>query len=204
MVNERDEPWDGMNGTTMVKAEDIIIGTVPGEAYGYKRWTLPVGVDIRVERLERSENYETVDHRTVTRPISFAISTHVWNPKRDDHAGGGDGMREGPIADVLANGKIADEFTRQDLSDLIAWTRQHHLNDMKAGCVHQTPVWPPEGSTENPTYYAMDHTPKCPVNGKGWGYHGWLIEPLPFGLVDQIVTLVRKSGADYTGLAVKG
>src|SRR4051812_6191369 len=79
---------EGLNGEPVFAAEDVPVGRVAGSDYGYKR-NLLVTVSVSMEELTRQDVYETTTHDKVTRPLSFSITTGVWNPNRSDVISGG-------------------------------------------------------------------------------------------------------------------
>ena len=172
----------GLNGETAFKVEDVLVGYVPGEAYGYQR-KLQVTVSVRMEWLDRQDEYETVDHESVIRPLDFAITTSVWQPSRHDIVQGGATVE--PLQEVLQSGDFAagwDARKVQTLLDLAPW----HLNSATAGCAHQAVIYAPDRyGREAPS---LDLTPPCPVTGYRYG-HAWLIRPLPDGFLPQVQVL---------------
>lgn len=165
----------GLNGETAFKAEGVLVGYTPGEAYGYKR-KLQVTVSVRMEWLDRQDEYETVDHEAAIRPLDFAITTDVWQPGHGDIVSGGATVE--PLREVLQSGDYApgwDAGKVQTLLDLAPW----HLNGMTAGCAHQTPVLDSNGRPD------LDATEPCPLTGYRYG-HAWLVRLLPDGFDQQI------------------
>lgn len=170
--------FNGMNGTIMLNIPDspgLWIGTVSGEDYGYKR-RLSVSVEMRIEREERSEFYQTTTHETVTRPLSFALTSAVWTPNKSDWVSGGATVE--PIREVAAQGHLNTAFTPEQLTELADLGERWHLNTMRAGCAHQERAVDPDGNALTATGYALDNTPPCPLTGYRYG-SSWLVEPLP-------------------------
>jgi hypothetical protein len=150
----------GMNGITVMKINDLTVGRVSGESFGYRN-SLRLTVDIRVESLNRQDAYSTTDHRKLTtRPLSFALSWGIWT---------GQHMVSGGQLDPseLTVTKYADGMTPAMLSGLINLHKRYHLNYMQAGCIHQNGA-----GTE------------CPA---GYRYgSAWLVEELPAGFMDAL------------------
>jgi hypothetical protein len=89
----------------------LSLGTVPGEAYGYKR-RLPVTVDVAI-----SDGPEP----------RLSICGNVWRPDRKDILGSGQNHEE--IAALFPDDPRVQRIVK-------VW-RRWHLNDMRAGCEHQ-------------------------------------------------------------------
>ena len=172
---------DGLNGETAFKAEDVLIGQVDGEPYGYKR-ALDVTVSVRMEWLTRQDTYETTAHEHVSRPLDFAITTAVWQPPRYDRDMISGGATVEPLRHLVkyAPGWDAGKVAR--LAELDAY----HLNGMTAGCDHVTPVM--ETDRYGRTVASLDLTPACPVTGYRYG-HAWLVRELPPGFLDEVRAL---------------
>lgn len=179
----------GLNGETVFKAEDVLVGYVPGEPYGYQR-NLRVTVEVRMEALDRQDSYETTGHGPgfnangeeitvhpqVTRPLDFSITTSVWRPDLRDTVSGGATVE--PLREVLQSGWYADGWDAQKVSallDLAPW----HLNAMSAGCDLQTPVLDANG------HPSLDRTEPCPITGYKYG-HAWLVRVLPDGFLNTV------------------
>jgi hypothetical protein len=192
--------FNGLNGTILVNASStpgVTVGYVPGGPYGYKV-KLRVTVEVRLERLERSDSYETTTHEQVAAPLDFALTTAVWQPptrtrERDIVMGG---ATIETLVDVLEHGELAPGFTREKVERLIEMFEKHHLNSLRAGCAHQTMAIDPDGSPLDRTSYALDHTPACPVTGYRWG-RSWLLEPLPAGFLRELVGMF--TGPEFEG-----
>lgn len=160
----------GLNGETVLDREDVLVGTVSGEEYGYKR-NLRVTVSVRMEELGRQEEYETTDHRKVSRPLDFSITAAVWRPDRRDivMSTPGDGIKQ--LLDA----------TNPQHAELIALSK-YHLNGMRAGCIHQTAVYR-DGRYGREV--DLDATPPCPITGYKYG-SAWLLEELPEGFRQRV------------------
>lgn len=205
---------DGLNGEIVYKVENAYAGTVDGAPYGYRR-PLRVTVSVRVERLTRREEYETTEHRLVSKPLDFAITTDVWRPDGHDITAGGAG------ADTLRNlVGYADGFTADQAAQLVklaGW----HLNAMTAGCAHQVPVMETDGyGREVPS---LTKTPKCrvpdaidlhpgepekdgkPATAGGYRYgSAWLVRELPAGFLGQLRAAMPPADGVYTEPEIPG
>ena len=170
----------GMNGEEVLKFEDVTVGYLPGGDFGYKR-NVPVTVRVCMERLDRSEQYQTVTHEFVTHPLDFSITEAVWRPNRSDM------IQSGPTPEALqmlldlgSNAKYAtgwDAGKVRSLIKLSAW----HLNAMNAACEHQTVVY------EDLPYRrpSLELTLPCPKSGYRYG-SAWLIRELPADFVSRV------------------
>lgn len=73
--------------------------------------------------------------------------------------------------------------------DELAWVWERwHLNDMRAGCAHQSVVW--ETDVYGFPRPSLDLTLPCPTSGYRYG-SAWLYEPLPndvLRLVQRVMT----------------
>lgn len=168
----------GLNGDTVFESKGRTIGYVNGQGWGYaQKRNLRVTVDIRVETLTRSDEYTTTDHRTVTRPLEFALSWGVWNLHNTDIIAGGQ-----IDASELKFTRYVPGFTAAKVAALIKLHSAYHLNGMKAGCIHQTPVYR-EGRYGREI--DLDNTPICPETGYFYG-HAWLLEELPADFMAQL------------------
>lgn len=168
--------FTGLNGDIAFKADDVPVGRVSGEPYGSKR-TLLVTVSIRVEWLARQQEYETVDHKMVSRPLDFSITTAVWNSSLADIKSGGATVEPLRELRTFVNGFTPADAKR--LAELGEW----HLNGMRAGCIHQAPN-------------AGLDSPECPQTGYRYGSK-WLVQELPDGVLAEVQEMFegRKEGA---------
>lgn len=177
---------NGLNGDTMLNAEDILVGYLPSDQYGY-RYSPPrrlrVTVSVQMERLTRQPEYETVSHEMVTEPSDFTLTTAVWRPDNRDIVMGGAIVE--PLLDPAFT--IAPGFTADDIATLTRLHVRWHLNSMKAACAHQVVPDVPESVPRLGHYeWLRDHIPPCPETGYKYG-HAWLLEPLPEYLTPDYV-----------------
>lgn len=168
----------GLNGAPVFAANHVLLGYVPGTPFGYQR-DLPVTVDIRMEELTRQTEYETTDHRKVTRPLDFAITIGVWRPDGTDLVASG---RDPALLADHQRMRYANGFDRDTVAQL-AGLIPRHLNAMRPGCAHQADDLTADTGLDSPA---------CPKTGYRWG-SAWLVEELPPGFLDQVKRLFRNA-----------
>lgn len=166
----------GLNGRTVIYGQHVQVGRVAGVHYGYKR-PLVVSFDVRIERLTRQDVYETVDHRMVSEPLSFAITSDVWRPDGLDIVSAGAGTAR--LLNLASYSNGFDAATVAGIIDLGQW----HLNHMTAGCSHQNA---PEGSG---IVELLEHVQPCPFTGYRYG-HAWLVRELPCDFLSNVARLL--------------
>lgn len=182
-----EKTFNGLNGEIMLNTPDrgpgatgLVIGSVPGEPYGYKR-SLKVTVDLRIE--QRAGAYETVDHESIAGPLDFAITAQIWQPKEHDIVASG---RDEIFADLDSHalGKDASDFLRRAADE---W----HLNAMQAGCAHQVilPEIPDGVGALDRIGWFLDNVPPCPVTGYKYGSK-WLVKPLLDSWLRELLTVL--------------
>jgi hypothetical protein len=203
----------GLNGETVFDAENVHVGYVDGEGYGY-RGRCPVTVDVRMERLDR-RTYETTDHRQVSKPVDFAMTAAVWQPN------GADMIASGDAAEILA--ALTEFAPGWDAAKVaaLAGLAPLHLNDMNAGCDHQAPVMEDDGYGGQRV--SLDLTPPCrtpaamrlhpgepetdesPARPGGYRYgSAWLLRDLPAGTLKRVRDLFRGARAFDPGATISG
>jgi hypothetical protein len=105
---------------------------------------------------------ETVDHQQTTERLRLSF-TGVVVGKHGSIANDGAWRSCGQVTSELYElTKLEPGWTVADVAKLIEIWDEWHLNDMNAGCVHQTDF----------------ASAPCPVTGYKWG-HAWLFKPLP-------------------------
>lgn len=178
--------FNGLNGTIMLNTGDegLLVGYVPGSEYDAKR-RLRVTVDVRIERLERHETYQTTTHEQVTRPLDLSITTNVWRPDDRDILAGGATAR--PLRQVAMVGAPARFWDADNLTTLARLADRWHLNSMRAACQHQQVVWEDSQAGRRPS---LTETAPCPHTGYRYG-SSWLVEPLPRGALAMLRHLLR-------------
>lgn len=175
--------YNGLNGTIMLNTgrEGLTVGHVPGDGYGYAR-RLKVTLDLRIERLERRETYETTTHEHVARPLAMSVTTSVWRPHGKDIVAGG-ATRE-PLREVAAHGEPARFWdVDHQLARMASMGDRWHLNDMQPGCLHQEVVYEDSDYGTRPS---LTETLPCPITGYRYG-SSWLIDPVPRVLLNNLL-----------------
>ena len=188
MIGMTEKTFNGLNGTILLNTPSspgLTVGYVSAKDYGFTQdRKLRVTVEMRLERAEQSDEYETTEHEMVRQPLDFALTTAVWNWNGTDHLEGGATVE--PLRAVLRSGMFGEGFDAQKVAALIEMHEQYHLNGMQAGCDHQTPVW------EDSTYgrrISLELTEPCPITGYKYG-HKWLVKVLPEGFVSDLLAIL--------------
>ncbi|HTF53577.1 MAG TPA: hypothetical protein VK735_39545 [Pseudonocardia sp.] len=132
---------------------------------------------------------ETIDHHGIRAHERVSMMGHTFRERsrRRDSDGAGQ------IVDILNEITTpAPGWTLDEIGALRrAWERWH-LNDMRAGCAHQTAVTVPDNvSWDKRSRYRLDNTPQCPETGYRWGSR-WLVEPLTDDARAEIESLADK------------
>lgn len=150
-------------------------------------------LEITLEPQAGRAGWQTVEHEPV--PAQFYRLSIT-----------GEGLVKGSTArrrnDIDFGGQCIDELTHvaepakgwtaKQLEDLRGIWSEWHLNDMTAGCAHQTPVIAPDKyGREAPS---LELTPACPETGYRYG-HAWLVRTLP----ESVLTRVREHMARLDG-----
>lgn len=149
--------------------EEIFIGrTHTGEK---------VYVSARFDR--QGDEWQTVDHETVTRPLGVAFQGTVVR-KGGSYTRDGDWVTSGQIDRSYLRSIVAAEsgWSLADVRKLADLWDEWHLNTMQAGCAHQ----PEESIVYRQGRYGREidltNTPACPETGYRYG-HAWLTRLLP-------------------------
>jgi hypothetical protein len=196
----------GLNGETVYQRENVYVGTVPGESYGYKR-NLRVTVSVRMEHLDRQEQYETTEHQLVRKPLEFSITTDVWRPDGRDIVSGGATVE--PLTELTG---FAPGFSAAQARELVA-AAEWHLNATTAGCAHQKVVYE-EGRYGRQA--SLGKTPRCRTTAAmalhpdvpatddtaategGYRYgSAWLVRELPPGFMERVKHALPPEGGRY-------
>lgn len=136
-----------------------------------------VYVEIEIDTTTVDRPVQTIHHDTVTEVARVSICGHYFHKgsRRKDWTGGGQCVNM-----VAAVTRPAVGLTAKDISRLVEIWNSQHLNDMRAGCAHQTPVF----RKDMPNQYDLDAVPPCPETGYRFG-SAWLYEvPSPEALAD--------------------
>lgn len=135
-----------------------------------------VYVEIELECISGGPR-ETITHEVFDgTAMRLSVSGHYYDKRaakqKNDWTGGGQCVEK-----LRAVTPLAGSWTLQELTELADMWDRWHLNDMRAGCVHQTP-------SKGDARHQLTTTPPCPETGYRWG-HAWLYEPLPVDVVEQ-------------------
>jgi hypothetical protein len=114
------------------------------------------------------ENGRTVRHDPIGEYLALTVSATVWSTRTQR----GDCHTAGQCVDELLGVEPDGALREYEIRHLVKVWREWHLNDMRAGCVHQDPP-PGMSMTER-----LKSVPPCPETGYRYG-HAWLVEPLP-------------------------
>lgn len=148
---------------------------------------LPIFLEMEI-KLEngRERNKQTINHEPALWYLTLSIRGHAWDARRKDHA------YSGQIYDELNDQNIKEYLIPSEkLAYIVGIWKRWHLNDLKAGCIHQGSV---NANDPEWTEKADKETKKCPV---GYGYgSAWLVEPLPLEIVGEITGIFNKFSND--------
>lgn len=142
----------------------------------------------RIEIAELPGAHQTVNHEAMAGVRRLSITGHTIyasvDPRNPD-SWSSSGQIQDDVAELVKRGKIDPRFTRRNIRQLLAWWREWHLNDMHAGCVHQTVVY-------EDGYFgrraSLDLTLPCPVTGYRYG-SAWLVKPLPADVESGLISM---------------
>lgn len=171
----------------------------------FSRESVEIGKDkdgykllIDIEIKEPQEEIITIDHKIIKKPhYSFpmvagvhtlSISGGAWNGRKKDFE------YYGQIYDELIPSNIksyTNGWNSRKVMDLVAIWKRWHLNDLQAGCIHQTDF---SVNTEDWQKRADEETLNCP-DGYKYG-SAWLIEPLPADVEKKIMALFKETTND--------
>lgn len=140
--------------------------------------------------------YPTIEHDTITDPITFAVQFTVGPRPRGDYVDWDElvtrGGQTAPEDRKILRPPWYDKFkpgerNGYDLRHVIdtLW-REWHLNATTPGCAHQ--VVPPEARDADHTGPFADSIKRCPITGYRWGSQ-WLIKPLTDAALERIASL---------------
>jgi len=137
-----------------------------------------VYVEIKIDTKTLDNPVQTIHHEMVSEVTRVSIMGHYFHKgsRRKDWTGGGQ-----CVDMVAAVTRRAVGITANDIAQLVKIWNSQHLNDLRAGCAHQIPVWR-EGKYGRE--YDLDNTPACPETGYRFG-SAWLYEvPSPEALAE--------------------
>ena len=152
--------------------------SINGVNIGKDRNGLTVKLYAKISQEFTEYECETVDHQKTHAHNELSIS--VWVGGDSANAYGGQAVE---VLDDLRYSSLTPSEVQQ-LRDI--WERWH-LNNLKAGCIHQGDV-----DTHSKDWEKLSEveTSKCP---EGYRYgSAWLVEPLPYSVVKFIKHLAHK------------
>lgn len=161
------------------------VGFVGKTADGDRLW-----VEITLEPQTGREGQETTEHNPVPEQFYRLSVTghgyykgHTPRNRRDvDFAG--------QCWDTLVEIDQPERpWTHEQLADLHAIATAWHLNDITAGCAHQTPVYAEDQYGRSTP--SLDLTPPCPETGYRYG-HAWLTRVLPDDVLARVVAHMKR------------
>lgn len=141
-------------------------------------------VTVGLETSDKSSGYalETVNHEQAGQVTRLSMVGEVFE------YGQREASMAGQITDHLLSVEPNSEFDAATLKDMHDTWERWHLNDMKAGCAHQTVVW--EIGRYGNHQPSLDHTPRCPITGYRYGF-AWLYDPMPEDVLNKVRTFIE-------------
>jgi hypothetical protein len=149
-----------------------------------------VTVQIRLEDMDReglSINHEYVSPLTMQR---LSITGTMW--QRNHRFRDGDVVSSGQCLDALLDITEPEApWTLDEIGQLHDLWKRWHLNDMRAGCAHQTViVYEDTQYGRRVDLAATTAANDCPLNYR-YG-SAWLYEPLPADVIDTVQRFQRR------------
>lgn len=153
-----------------------------------------VVVDVELENERNRGDWQTIDHGTVTDPLTLSITGEAY--ARGDRRG--DPSRAGQCVEALGDIVTpAAGWSLEEIAELRGIWERWHLNTVRAGCAHQT-VIVHEESTYGPRLN-LEGITAHPDNACPAGYRygsAWLTEELPADVLERVRHLMRDRTAD--------
>lgn len=141
-----------------------------------------VYASVTIEARERSS--ETTKHDQVESYVRCSFTWALVEGTRTlDHASS---FGAGTDWSVDAVVKPARGFTIEHVRELAALAKEWHLNDMHAGCDHQTIEWETDGYGRRVP--SLKLTRPCTHTGYRYG-HDWLLKPVPVEVIEQVASI---------------
>ena len=154
-----------------------------------------VVVEVRLTEVETSQPWQTVTHETL--PVGTPLARLSITGEHYER-----GDRRGDPSSCGQNIDSLDEVTTyapgwdaEQVADLKALWTEWHLNDMQAGCVHQTE----KVYEDTQGYRRIDLDATTAANDCPAGYRygsAWLVKPLTPEVRERIARLDRDRSAD--------
>lgn len=140
--------------------------------------THTVTVDVQLQRITATA--QTIHHEQIDEFTRLSIIGTVNGPGRAP-------VTFGQCVDELDLVTSFDpRWDAESVRHLALLWRRWHLNDMRPGCAHQTPIGDTPGER-------LDRTAPCPETDYRWG-SAWLVEPLP----DDVIRWATNLGVPIT------
>lgn len=167
--------------TLLAEIEDAPIGTLPDGSL--------LRIDARLGPCtHKVGTWETIEHEIVTEtPTCLSISGAVYQTRRsrDPYWAG---QCIGALRQVIEGGRLMG-WSEDRAKALLGFWQDWHLNDMIAGCAHQTVVYEP-GHPEDRLRPDLKRTPPCPKTGYRYGT-SWLLKPISTEKAREIAEVLR-------------
>jgi len=125
-------------------------------------------VFVTVETSDHEGISQTTHHQPIRHWTRISITGEIFEKGRRSATGGGQIVDTLLMITDYAPGWDKDKVTR-----LAQIWKDHHLNDMRAGCIHQIVVMMTGNFAGR---VDLDATPPCPATGYKYG-HAWLVDP---------------------------
>lgn len=135
-------------------------------------------LDVRLVVVDGPER--TIYHDTITEYRAFGASGHTTYRGRSVSAGQ-------ILDDLLDLRELAPGWTVAKVADLHATWKRWHLNQMQAGCAHQTVLWEDSEYGRRPS---LEMTEPCPESGYRYG-SAWLVDPMPGDVAGKIIHFIN-------------
>lgn len=128
-----------------------------------------VFLDLELTSKPTTAPHQTTDHKPADTVLELTMSVATWQGGREARGGQAlDALRE-----VGAPGGSPDgPYNRDQIARLVTLWKQHHLNGLQAGCVHQGDRWLCTGAPDGP------HGQESIENG--WSVIHALFGPYPY------------------------
>jgi hypothetical protein len=143
-------------------------------------------------RVKSSRGFKSITHDEIGDYTELSIQ---GGGLYKGHRTGRDTDFGGQCVDFLRNVTRPEKgFTVAELQRIAdVWVRWH-LNGMRAGCAHQSPVLAPDKYGN--VVPSLELTPACPETGYKYG-HAWLVESLPADIETEVRAFADRLDGTY-------